>query len=316
MEADTYPDPFQDAASHGLQRAMQVASCAVTATQVVAYQLKTQARAVAERDARARQSLQAQIRAEKDTARAYWAPALDAAWLRHADLYETARAWAAAVPYADRSVPWYEPTAATAQRKAEEWLRELHPYAMTHYDRLRGNGRTPAEAMREAAPLFAREPRARDAPSAPRSALEASDRAGPAWTADSPAAGTADPGDQPDQDELEERGSKIATALQERARSEGREALGEAELRTVLETVTNLPADVIGRLARSAGPRQRPPAGPRRPAGTRPWQHDFPVSIREVVATTTGQPAPAEPSPTAAAARTPAQQQPPGSPRP
>ena len=152
MEPDQHPDPFQDAMQHGLQRAVQVASCAVTAAQVYLYQQKAQARLAAERDERASRALSAQIRADRDAARAGWAPALDPDWLRHADLFQAARAWGAAMPYADRNVPWYEPAAATAMRKTEDRLRELHPYAMARYDRLRADGMSPAEAMREAAP--------------------------------------------------------------------------------------------------------------------------------------------------------------------
>src|SRR5215470_4538536 len=182
----THPDPFQDALSHGVQRAIEIASCAVTAAQVYAYQQRTQARGVSERDAQARRVLNAQSRAERDAARAGWAPALDPQWLRQADLMDTARAWGAAMPYADRDVPWYEPSAATAMRKSEERLREQHPYAMARYDRLRGEGLRPAEAMAEAAPLFARPPRAYDAPMAPRPVLGAGDGSGRTWVASAP----------------------------------------------------------------------------------------------------------------------------------
>ncbi len=54
----------------------------------------------------------------------------------------------------------------------------------------------------------------------------------------------------PGPEALESRGRSIVTALQERARAGGREPLGRDELRTVLETVTNLPADVIERVIR------------------------------------------------------------------
>ena len=54
----------------------------------------------------------------------------------------------------------------------------------------------------------------------------------------------------PGAEALESRGRSIVTALQERARAGGREPLGHDELRTVLETVTNLPADVIDRVIR------------------------------------------------------------------
>jgi hypothetical protein len=173
MDTETHPDPFQDAMNHGLYRAVQVASCAVTAAQVYVYQRRAQARVVAERDDRARRALGAQIRADRDAARAGWAPVLDPGWLRQADLSQVSLAWGAAMPYADRAVPWYEPAAATAMRKSEERLRVLHPHAMTRYDQLRGDGIGPADAMRDAAPLFASQPRANGAPHAPRLALEA-----------------------------------------------------------------------------------------------------------------------------------------------
>lgn len=51
--------------------------------------------------------------------------------------------------------------AAAALRKSEERLRTLHPYAMARYDRLREEGASPIDAMREAAPLFVRAPYAR-----------------------------------------------------------------------------------------------------------------------------------------------------------
>jgi hypothetical protein len=171
MDEQFYPDPFHDAMQQGLQHAVQLAACAGTAAQMYLYKQRAQARAVAERDAQARRALQAHIRAERDAARAGWAPALDSQWLRHATMVDTARTWGAAMPYADRSVPWYEPTAATSLRKSEERLRNLHPHAMARYDRLRGDGMDPGEAMREAAPLFARPTRVYDGPSIPRPSL-------------------------------------------------------------------------------------------------------------------------------------------------
>ncbi len=187
MNAETHPDPFQDALGHGLQRAVQVTSCAVTAAQVYIHQQRNQAMAAAERDERARRALAAQIRAEREVARVGWAPALDPDWLSQADLYQAAYTWGQAMPYADRSVPWYQPAAATAMRKCEERLRDLHPYAMSRYDRLRGDGIEPADAMREAALLFARPPRARDAPHAPRPVLEAGTGENRTWAAAGPA---------------------------------------------------------------------------------------------------------------------------------
>jgi hypothetical protein len=279
----THPDPFQEALSHGVQRAIEIASCAVTAAQVYAYQQRTQARGVRERDDRARRALNAQARAERDAARAGWAPALDPQWLRQADLMDTARAWGAAMPYADRDVPWYEPSAATAMRKSEERLREQHPYAMARYDRLRGEGLRPAEAMAEAAPLFARPPRAHDAPMAPRPTLGAGDGTGISWTADPPVAVPLQAG--ADATGLERRGRQILAALQDRARDQGRGLLGEDEQRTVLETVTNLPPEVIDRIVQPAAMSAARTTRTATARSTRPWENDFPMPIQDVVAT-------------------------------
>ena len=179
---------------------------------------------------------------------------------------QTARAWGAATPYADRAVPWYEPAAATAMRKCEERLRDLHPHAMARYDRLRADGMGPADAMREAAPLFTRPPRVHDAPFTPRPPLDAETPVrvtvehGPGRAGfDAHAAAQAQ----------ERRGRQIIDALQEQARAYGRDLLGEAEQRSILETVTNLPPDRHRphRAARSghrAGRHRAEPCGRRR----------------------------------------------------
>jgi hypothetical protein len=300
MTAETHPDPFQDAMGHGLQRAVQVASCAVTAAQVYAYQQRTQAMAVAERDERARRALLTQMRADSEAARATWAPAVNADWLRSADLLQTARIWGAAMPYADRSVPWYEPAAATAMRRCEERLRDLHPYAMARYDRLRGDGAGPADAMRDAAPLFANAPRTYDRPYVPRPVLTAGNGESLPWTSPAP-----EPGAQTGATVAgaqEQRGKQIIAALQERARAQRRGPFGEAEQRTVLETVTNLPHDVIDRIVNPARRRDSNGAAvtantatPRPGPTDRPWEHDFPVPIQDVVAQS-AHPAPGQPA--------------------
>lgn len=282
LDAREHPDPIRDAISHGTQRAVQIASAAVTAAQVVVYLKQSQTRIRAERSDRARRASAAHARAEQEAARSGWAPALDPAWLRRADLAQTARAWAAAAPYADRSAPWHEPSAADAMRRCEERLRDLHPRAMAGYDRLRAEGMDAAGAMREAAPLFAQAPRAQDPPYRPRPALIAGTGKEPAWAA------TPDQAGGPDATAaLERQGLRIVGGLQSRASAQGRPPLGETELRIVLETVTNLPAEVIGRIVSPAANLRRPadravPADPAR-AG-RPWRHDFPAPIRDVVA--------------------------------
>jgi hypothetical protein len=180
--SSSHSDPLRDAVQDAVYRAVQVGSFAMTAVQVHAYHRRTQARITAEQDQRARRALNAQVRAEREADRTRWAPALDPAWLRNASVIETAQAWGAATPYADRNVPWHEPAAATAMTRCEERLRHLHPYAMAHYDWLRSQGVDPTEAMRAAAPLFAYHPRPRDASAVPRPMLETAPRpeAGPA----------------------------------------------------------------------------------------------------------------------------------------
>ncbi|MFI5064817.1 MAG: hypothetical protein ACHP9Z_12685 [Streptosporangiales bacterium] len=172
LGSDQHPDPFRDAMQEMVYRAVQVGSFALTGAQIYAYHRRAQARITVEQDHQARRVLNAQIRAERDADRARWEPALDPGWLRRATLTETAQAWGAALPYTDRAVPWYEPAAATAMARCEDRLRHLHPYAMAWYDRLVSEGREPADAMREAAPLFARHPYARNAPSEPRPILQ------------------------------------------------------------------------------------------------------------------------------------------------
>lgn len=296
MDAETHPDPFRDAMQHGLHRAVQMASCAVTAGQVYIYQQKTQARTVTERDERTRRALQAQARAERETARTAWAPALDPAWLNNASLIDSAQAWSAATPYADKAAPWYEPAAATAMRKCEDRLRQLHPYAMARYDRLRADGIGPAEAMREAAPLFARAPHAHDAPSVPRPALSAGN-GGPAWTASQPGYTTRLSADA---QVLERRGRQILEAIQDRAGEQGRRPLGPAEQRTVLEAITSLPPEIINRVVKPTAAGNVVHGAPVRTA--KPWQQDFPLPIREVVASaaraSSGGAAPSAASPT------------------
>jgi hypothetical protein len=280
----SYPDPFQEAAHGGLQRALQIGASAATAAQVYAYHQKAQARVVSERDEQARRALNAQIRGERDAARAGWVPALDPHWLRQADLVDTARVWGTAMPYADRDVPWYEPAAATAMRKCEDRLREQHPYAMAHYDRLRDKGTRPSEAMAEAAPLFARPPRAYDTPTTPRSMLTPGDGTGIAWTAEPPDPEPPQP--EPDTAALERRGHHILSALQDQARDEGRGPLNEDEQRAALETTTDLPPEVINRILRPGTVSST--ATPARTGAantTRPWENDFPIPIQDVVAT-------------------------------
>jgi hypothetical protein len=245
-----YADPFGEALSYSSQRAAQLISLTVAAAQVAAHRKALSKARKAARDERARRTLQEQERVVYEQTRAGWAPAHDPRWLAQADLLQAARAWGAAAAYADA-----EPVAASAMRKSEERLRTLHPYAMARYDRLRAEGASPLNAMRETAPLFAREPHVRPGQPGTRLRLGAA-IAGP--DAD-PVAGVTDdiqrppaPDQDPDQ-EAEHRGQQIVWRLQARAHAERGGELDTAELATALEATTNLPAEVIARLARARG---------------------------------------------------------------
>jgi hypothetical protein len=333
MDADFHPDPFTDAAQAGLRHAMELIYSAGAGAQIYLHHKKTQARIAAEREEKTRRALNAQIRAEGDAARVGWAPVLDPQWLAQTDLLHTARAWNAAMPYAERAVPWYEPAAATAMRKCEERLRILHPYAMARYDRLRGDGMAPAEAMRETAPLFTRPAYTRDGFFSPRPALEPANGA-QAGQASGPQ--DREPGEPASTAVLEHRGRQIINALQAQARTQGRDPLSEAGQRTVLETITGLPNRVIDRVvqgdasaglvraeeSRAAGAERvraadldaaadltatpavdertvyltgardataaAAAAGARAARLRRPWELDFPLSIKEVVGAVVG----------------------------
>jgi hypothetical protein len=279
MIPEQHPDPFEDVLRQGVQRAIQLASGAVTAAQVYLFHRNTQARAVDERDDHARRALHAQMRAEQQAGRAGWAPALDPAWLREATLFQVARAWSAAMPYSDRAVPWYEPAAATAMRKCEEKLRDLHPYAMARYDRLRADGLGPAQAMQEAAPLFARPPRAHDPPSTPRPMVTDGD--GPDMDRAEAGAGprTDGPGEVPS--------AGLGLGEQDRAATAERVRAADLDAATDLTATPGIDERTVNLVAaQDAAAIGSAAAGRARRPGRlgRPWERDFPMPIREVLA--------------------------------
>lgn len=186
MEPQIHPDPFGEAARRALQRTIQIASSAATGAQILIHLRANQARIAAEQQEQARQVQLAQARADRAAALASWAPALDPHWLRQADFVQTARTWAAAVPYADLADPWSESSAAIAVQRCEERLRVLHPYAMRRYDALRGQDLAPIEAMRRAAPFFAYAPNPYDPAYRPRLAVRGEASARPDRSAASP----------------------------------------------------------------------------------------------------------------------------------
>jgi hypothetical protein len=260
-----YPEPFGEALSHSSQRVTQLTSLVAAAAEA-AIRLKT-ARAARQgaQDEQARRVLDEQERTAGAQAKVKWAPAHDARWLAQADLLQTAGTWGAAAPWAGT-----DPAAASAVRKSEERLRTLHPFAMARYDRLRSEGASPLDAMREAAPLFGLHPHARPAPARPALAIDA-----PVADA-APEPGVTDgtsrhPGPGPYQD-AERRGRRIAERRQAQALYERGAELSPAELATALEQATSLPAEVIARLAR-AGTRNTWPKSRSVPAPPTPGTH-------------------------------------------
>jgi hypothetical protein len=249
MEPGHYTDPLEEALSHGSQRVAQFASLTGAMAQVVLQRRALHdARNAARNDQRATRILGEQERLIHQQARLRWAPAHDPHWLAKADLLQAGSAWAGAASHADT-----DPAAASAMRKCENRLRTLHPYAMARYDRLRGDGMSPLDAMRDTVPLFSRHPDARVGDPAPaRSALAASTGQDASQPAEHSPGGAAEPEPGSDGDERAARGRQIIERLQSGARAAGRPEVGPDELAMVLEAATNLPEDMIGRLTRQA----------------------------------------------------------------
>jgi hypothetical protein len=250
LEPGHYTDPLEEALSQASQRIAQFASLTGAMAQVIIQRKALHdARQAAGNDERATRILNEQERLIHQQAKLGWAPAHDPQWLAHADLLQAGRAWASAASHADT-----DPAAASAMRKCEDRLRVLHPYAMARYDRLRGDGMSPLDAMREIVPLFGRSPKVRVGDPAPaRPALDVSTGQVVNLPTDHAPAGQTDPEPDPDIGErAAQRGRQIIERLQAGARAAGRPDLGPDELAMVLEAVTNLPEDVIERLARHA----------------------------------------------------------------
>lgn len=237
-----YPEPFGEALSYSSQRVTQLTSLVAAAGEVAVRLAAARAARQAAQDERARRVLDEHERSARAQARTRWAPACDARWLAQADLLQAAGTWGAAAPWAGT-----DPAAASAMRKSEERLRTLHPFAMARYDRLRGEGASPLDAMREAAPFFGLHPHARPAYSRRLPGIEAPAAGAAPWTIDG---GVRQPEPGPHQD-AEHRGRRIAERRQAQAFYERGEELSPEELATALEQATSLPAEVIARLARA-----------------------------------------------------------------
>lgn len=248
MEPAHYTDPLEEALSHGSQRVAQLASLAAAMAQVVIQRRALeQARRAVVGDERATRVLDDQEGLLRRQARLSWAPAHDAHWLAQAGFIDTARAWAGAAAYADT-----DSAAAAALRKCEGKLRGFHPYAMARYDRLRDDGLSPLEAMRETAPLFARPPGVRTSGPAPgRQAFGTTASSEAETTAEEVAAEGPDLDPEAvDRTQGELRGQLIIERVQARASAAHRPELGPEELAMVLEAITNLPEDMLDKLTR------------------------------------------------------------------
>ena len=126
---------------------------------------------------------------------------------------------------------------------------------MGHYDRLRGDGIEPADAMREAAPFFDRPSDVRTGQPGPQHrALTAEARDELAYSAAEQLALITDDDLQALQtaQRVTRRGRSIIERLQHDARAAGHDELTSDELRTALATVTDLPDDTITQLTASA----------------------------------------------------------------
>ncbi|MEV5830483.1 hypothetical protein AB0L25_33445 [Spirillospora sp. NPDC052242] len=269
-----HPDPINEGLTHSGQRIVQIVTLAVGAKE--AWDRRRSRLRLAEQSAEAHARRTALAEAQSR-----WSPAHDRRWLRQASLLDVAEVWGAAVPYAPENA-----SAASAVGKCEERLRELHPHAMSHYDRIRNENKDPLTAMREAAPFFSRDPNIHTGePAAPRQALH--EGMGDNWAA------TMHGPDRTEWDEArqEQRGRQIADNLKARLQAEGREPEPE-ELRTVLEVTTNLPEHIIAR----AVPVPTESARQRGAFGCGPAAEDFPFPIDEALAMTAKQPVQTSPA--------------------
>lgn len=295
-----HPDPITEGLAHAGQRVVQFIAISVIVRQIQArYELRRER-------ARRLRNLEAERRATKtmkavfEQARTCWAPAHDPEWLKRADLLRVAEAWSAALPYAAGHTP-----AASAVRKCEERLRELHPHAMQHYDRFRENGLSPEEAMREAAPFFTRTPNVRTGDPAPSRPLL------PTGTG---IRRTAEQHSPEERAQTEHRQQQYAVKLIDELRThhltQALDDLSHEDLHTALKIATNLPEHVIARAIRqvagaskegttpttealrsastTAGDAPPNPSRPRTPGQVA--ADDFPYDIREAIHLSAQQP--------------------------
>ncbi|WP_339153714.1 hypothetical protein [Actinomadura luteofluorescens] len=269
-----HPDPINEGLQHGGQRLVQVVSAAVGVRQALAHRRHQLEVVQQAQDQQAQREEARAQRAAMSEARSRWGRAHDSEWLRQANLLKVAEAWGAAVPYASGNV-----SAALAVRKCEERLRRLHSHGMSHYDRFRGEGMDPLDAMAQAAPFFTRDPNVRPGDPGPQH-RELHEGTGAEWAAQVHG---------PERGEWEEarqelRASQIADKLRTSLNLQGREPQPE-ELRMILELTTNLPEHIILKAVPAT-----PGPDPSRGSDVERAAEDFPLSIDEALEMSSNQP--------------------------
>jgi hypothetical protein len=271
---DSHPDPLTEGLISTGQRLVQIISLVVIIQQKHARRQARLRDAQAAKDKQAVRALNEERHAVFEQARIRWAPAHSREWLRDADLLQVADAWSAALPYIAE-----HPAAASAVRKCEERLRELHPQAMGQYDRFRSDGMSPVDGMLKAVPYFANDPRTRTSEPVNREALH--EGTGLSWQSTEHGPARADW----EKSRQEQRARQIITDLQQKLRDGQQSHLASDELRTVLTVTTNLPDDVIAKAVRDGTPEK--PNGAR--TQDQVADEDFPIAVDEAMAITAQQ---------------------------
>ncbi|WP_143219920.1 hypothetical protein [Actinomadura sp. CNU-125] len=255
-----HPDPITEGFVHSGQRLVQLITIATALQQGYARRIARLKEAQQAQDAAAERAENEARKAAFHEARSRWSPAHDRTWLRQAGLLDVAQAWGAAVPYTTDNA-----SAATAVRKCEERLRDLHPHAMNHYDRLRAEGDDPLVAMGKAAPFFTRDPNVRTGEPAPQRA-ELDEGTDIRWAATVHG---------PHRHEWEQaRQEQRARGIVDRLQDD--HEIDPGQLRTTLEATTNLPDKVITKVTPT--PQARLAAD------------GFPFTIHEALEMSAGQP--------------------------
>ncbi|MEV4251690.1 hypothetical protein AB0J52_00830 [Spirillospora sp. NPDC049652] len=279
MSDNHHPDPFTEGLTLSGQRVSQIAMAAVMGVQAHNAIVRRLAEARRAKDEAAAEREHAALRATREEARIRWTPAHDREWLNRANLYEVGQAWAAAQPYINTVKP-----ARSAADKCEARLRALHPYAMQRYDELRREGKDRPDAMREAAPYFTKAPNTRTGEPAPaRPAL--SQGTGTTWAANPHGPTRADLNAA----QQSGRAQQVAANLRAKAREKGHYP-SPVELRSMLETTTNLPEHAITKAVPLRSPSRRTGSGIATPEGELA-DAGFPFTIDEALAVAASQPA-------------------------